>query len=745
MGSPVAQFPGSVVTDFQLMVAVNGVETQLVSAINATATSFIVQNSTGIVPNCLLTFSGNDEIVCVSAVSGNLITVGFEGNPALGRGFNGTTAASHVVGETIIADYTAWHQRSAAVEIEAIEAALGAGLVNVTPPILTPGAGISISGPSTDKTITNTGVLSFDGNTGAVTGVSSFDGRTGPVNPVYSDYFPAGLQTQFLRLQPNAGNDTTLEFGNIPFLISSDYQFTVTPGGSLSVGSNTVNLFIVPLGVNGSDTNHKIYISGGTGTPETVLITGGTAISGGTNLTITFTCLYAHTGAWTIQSATCGIQEAINSLPTAGLGGGQVQIPAGNWVILDTISINNSYTVITGIGRVATILTTALSTGPLFNLPNSTDQNCIRDMQMQGPGGSVNQFAVNAVNQAHLLIARISIVNFGQGISNTGGGAQYSIFQDILINNVNNAGVYISTTLDGGTWINVTIGGQVSSSIGWDIHAVGGLRMYNCGTLTIGTGMWLRSDAGNIYGIWAFYCDLEGYASYSAYGLRLSASSASTISLVTFVGGGGGGFEYGLIHDGVGTIWDICYNYMQFLGNMVMGGLVNYGTNLLFNSCLFEDNGSLTGPGLSLLGGTNIIINGGVYAAGSFAGGANNQTYGITIQNTANCRVSNLIATPNRTAAILNAGGNTGLVIKDVVGYNPVGISGVTLTGGSPFTYTCGPSNTTLYMYGATTISVTRSGTQIQSTGTQSMVNLAPGEVAIFTYTGSPTLVQDIQ
>jgi hypothetical protein len=101
-----------------------------------------------------------------------------------------------------------------------------------------------------------------------------------------------------------------------PSLISSEYDFVAqTPGGSLIVGSNTITLTPVPYGVNAANSNHYLYISGGTGTAEAVLITGGTAVSGAASGTIIVTCAYTHSGAWTIQSATEGVQETIYSAP----------------------------------------------------------------------------------------------------------------------------------------------------------------------------------------------------------------------------------------------------------------------------------------------------------------------------------------------------------------------------------------------------------------------------------------------
>lgn len=100
---------------------------------------------------------------------------------------------------------------------------------------------------------------------------------------------------------------------------STLYNFAAqSPGGSLIVGVNVITLTPVPQGLNGSDANHYLYISSGTGTAEAVLIIGGTAVSGAASGTVIVTCANTHSGAWTIASATAGVQEAINAAVAAG-------------------------------------------------------------------------------------------------------------------------------------------------------------------------------------------------------------------------------------------------------------------------------------------------------------------------------------------------------------------------------------------------------------------------------------------
>ena len=111
---------------------------------------------------------------------------------------------------------------------------------------------------------------------------------------------------------------------------AANFAFSQQPGGTLTGEfAATVNITSPIQGLNGTDTNHWIYISGGTGTAEPVLITGGTYVAGANTGTIIFTPLNNHSGAWTISSATGGGAEAMQSLLTAG-NGGTVLFPSGN-------------------------------------------------------------------------------------------------------------------------------------------------------------------------------------------------------------------------------------------------------------------------------------------------------------------------------------------------------------------------------------------------------------------------------
>lgn len=158
-------------------------------------------------------------------------------------------------------------------------------------------------------------------------------------NPIGSSAsLPVVSRLQYLR-----GNEITavIEGANLPFYIAPDYNFpSQQPGGSVTIGSNTKTLTPCPLGVGGSDVAHYLYLSGGTGTAEAVLIAGGSCTSGATTGTIVFTAANTHSGAWTVTSATAGIQEAINILPA---NGGRILLPALNspYILHQTITAGN--------------------------------------------------------------------------------------------------------------------------------------------------------------------------------------------------------------------------------------------------------------------------------------------------------------------------------------------------------------------------------------------------------------------
>lgn len=151
---------------------------------------------------------------------------------------------------------------------------------------------INLSGAGIPAPFTIGDVLAFDPSGGA-TSVTSFNGRIGAVVPESGDY-------------------DYEQIANRPTLTPDFYNFTSqTPNIAMTGGvAATLPMSPCPLGVNGSDGAHYYWISGGTGTAEAVLGTGGTCVSGAASGTLIVLPLNNHSGAYTISSATSGIQEA---------------------------------------------------------------------------------------------------------------------------------------------------------------------------------------------------------------------------------------------------------------------------------------------------------------------------------------------------------------------------------------------------------------------------------------------------
>jgi hypothetical protein len=113
-------------------------------------------------------------------------------------------------------------------------------------------------------------------------------------------------------VQPPATQLQTNNFDGVRYYDAS-WNWSNAPGGTLTGGTQaTITLTNCPRGIDTSGQGtYLIYISGGSGTAEVTQVTGGTCATGGTNETVIFTPANSHSGAFTIGSASSGIQEMI--------------------------------------------------------------------------------------------------------------------------------------------------------------------------------------------------------------------------------------------------------------------------------------------------------------------------------------------------------------------------------------------------------------------------------------------------
>jgi hypothetical protein len=170
----------------------------------------------------------------------------------------------------------------------------------------------------------------------------------------------------------------------------TSYDWSQAPGGSISVGANTITLTPCPASVDGTLSNFPVHLSGGTGTAETVLLTGGTGTGGDASCTVDFTAANTHTGSWTASSASGGLHEALIAAGT----GGAVHIPAGTVTIDDPApgQLSNVYIdgprTITGEGYASSIL--SMSGDQFAIYVNTTSAVIVRDAAIEGSGAQTS-------------------------------------------------------------------------------------------------------------------------------------------------------------------------------------------------------------------------------------------------------------------------------------------------------------------------------------------------------------------
>lgn len=129
---------------------------------------------------------------------------------------------------------------------------------------------------------------------------------------------------------------------------ATDLSWTTPNSADLSTpGAQTVSLASCAPGVTGTEPKYYVYISG-TGTPEAVLITGGTCAGNNQPGTLQFTTANSHAAGYNITSASGGLQEALIAArftptnPTGASQSGKVIVPPGELKAFARVSIRAS-------------------------------------------------------------------------------------------------------------------------------------------------------------------------------------------------------------------------------------------------------------------------------------------------------------------------------------------------------------------------------------------------------------------
>lgn len=596
----------------------------------------------------------------------------------------------------------------------------------------------------------------------AVTITRGFDGTkpvlhlagatvSGLVDAYHHNTLAAEIEAIEQALGANLGNISSASV----FLISTQFVFPpIAPGGSLLPGTNMITLAPVPKGISGTDTNHYLYISGGTGTAEAVLITGGTAVPGAASGTLFFTCANSHSGAWTIQSATAGIQEAACVIQTATpghvAGGGEIRVPAGVQQIYGTITLFE-YTTLRGAGSRTTVLQQNIANVSLITMPTAyswgvhiTDL-CLLDTVSTTAGALID---TNNVHDWSVENCFLQGGYYGIHIQNN---------TLIFFSNINFTGQqYASVLIDGAEsgdmhWNHVEVIGSVPNN--YIIKSAGGLYFNDVGSYGGGYGMQIVPGAGQHVGD-LFFVNC-GFDSGSNYGLTIEPKTSDAyVTRVMLVNAWSATNEFGVWIDAtVGTVRGV-----EWIGGRVINN-TSGGVNLVGNvkEVIFSS---------VVIGGNSTASNGGAPGFAVNAGVAEVKLLDCRIGQPYDWYGGNPFTNQHSASVVLYAGasdyieiignrlvgdvaplfnGSTGThnVIRDNVGYNPAGLTGISV-GPSPFTYTAGASPEEVYIYGGAVSSIARSGTAVAN-GVPAHVSLPPNGALTVTYSATPVMLKDVK
>lgn len=275
-------------------------------------------------------------------------------------------------------------------------------------------------------------------------------------------------------------------------------QFAVTsPGGTMTAATPvTLTLTPVPPGVNGTDAHHYLYISGGTGAAEAVLITGGTAVAGSASGTIVFTPANNHSGAWKIGSATSGIQEAVVTCGSNGC----VEILEGNWSLYAGVWIAASAQLsIRGKGQYVTFLRTMSTTGDwvTFDTGSSAgvDFGSLAIVDNAGTYHSAGTF-LKILNRPFGVVSDVYIEHAWDGIK--ADTNQNAFYHNVFIGCANK-GLYVtSTTQSTGQYYAIEVstndGGSGHTAIGIEVEGpTAGITFACC---TVGSANFMGVSTG---------------------------------------------------------------------------------------------------------------------------------------------------------------------------------------------------------------------------------------------------------
>lgn len=439
------------------------------------------------------------------------------------------------------------------------------------------------------------------------------------------------------------------------------------------------------------------------------------------------------------------IQAAIDSL---GAAGGTVEIPAGVFLISSAFTISNSNIRIVGAGA-ATVLRHTDADSRTFRIIADVDfwevSNLKIDHSVVATSGFVFQTEVSGI-LGGLVSSVVTIGAYGIA-KNTISTPNTSV------NNISFSDCFFLQTVRYGLWLQFTVDWSTN-------NCIFEMASQNTGV----TGLIIESSNDGFYSSKTLYLGGEkGAVAQNLIPLGV-ASRHFFFETTAFDGAKVNAFEITALRRSrfvacwFASVYSTC-------NGVAINGASAYA--LLFSSCIFLN---LAGNGMLIQGGAtdidvlgNQFIDWGVAAAATYAAiiTAANAGTRFTISNNRFLNDSDFIGNPWR-GIVVNAGaydtysiigntasGLTGEAIVDAgtsstarvvsnIGYNPVGQSAFT-AGASPYTYTAGHSDETVYIRGGTVSSIVQ-GAMTLFSSTDKSVHLGPNESIVITHSSAPIL-----
>jgi hypothetical protein len=128
LSAQTARFPAAIATDRDLTVQKDRGQSTLTGAVTASATSFTVVTGSKFVANQIVTIDNEQILTC--SVVGNTVSVGYSACPNVdGRGYAGTTAASHANSSLVSGNVVSWNHNAVRAEVLALQQNQGIGSV----------------------------------------------------------------------------------------------------------------------------------------------------------------------------------------------------------------------------------------------------------------------------------------------------------------------------------------------------------------------------------------------------------------------------------------------------------------------------------------------------------------------------------------------------------------------------------------------------------------------------------------